>query len=380
MIQVLANSAPLQGLQTGIGRYARNLYTHLAMTDRCRMRYTDGRGVCDTMPQPAAADNWIRATNALLRMPPLLVALWNAWCWTAYERALRRLTVGSRCQVYHETALTPAATGGRLPQVFTLQDLSLLTHADLHPRERVLFARMFLKRRLQQVDRVIVPSAYVRTQACDLLGIAPGRITAIADAPDPFFSPRPAQLVRRTRRRLQLPERYLLFVGTAEPRKNLTTLVAALARMTEPAALVVAGWEGWGQRDWHAGLAAGRVITTGYVDEETLAALYTGARAFVYPSLYEGFGLPVLEAMSCGCPVICSTASCLPETAGDAALLCAPRDVAAWADAMQQVMGDDALCRDLTQRGFAHAARFSWHETARQTLTVFEQAAAGRAI
>lgn len=142
----------------------------------------------------------------------------------------------------------------------------------------------------------------------------------------------------------------------------------------------MAGWNGWGEKAWvkeidRFGLKE-KVIFAGYVDDDTLAALYSGARGFIYPSLYEGFGLPVLEAMASGCPVICSNAASLPEVAGDAALLVDPHAPADLAAAMERVAQDDAVRRQLIAEGLSRAKEFSWARTAKKTLTVFEKAIA----
>jgi len=139
--------------------------------------------------------------------------------------------------------------------------------------------------------------------------------------------------------------------------------------------LVIAGWEGWGDKSWRdtiqgAGLEK-RIVFTGYVDDETLACLYSGATAFVYPSLYEGFGLPILEAMSCGCPVICSNVSSMPEVAGKAAILISPFDAEDLAFAIDIVSGDQDMRCQLIQKGLERAAEFSWRRTAELTRDVF---------
>jgi alpha-1,3-rhamnosyl/mannosyltransferase len=148
--------------------------------------------------------------------------------------------------------------------------------------------------------------------------------------------------------------------------------------------LILAGWQGWGGPDWESDLERlklrERVVCTGYVDEEALACLYSGAAAFVYPSWYEGFGLPVLEAMACGCPVICSNTSSLPEVAGDAAILIDPRDVEGLANALDTVLDDSALQQSLAQLGLKKAAEFSWENTALRTLEVFANVVESRAV
>jgi glycosyltransferase involved in cell wall biosynthesis len=189
----------------------------------------------------------------------------------------------------------------------------------------------------------------------------------------------------RNRYGLQGP--YLLYVGTLHPRKNLVRLVQAFARLpallsaagrpTPGLQLVLAGRKGWLYDDIFAQVRRldleDRVILTGYVPDEDLPALLSAARAFVFPSLYEGFGLPVVEAMACGTPVVCANTSSLPEVAGDAALLVDPLDEGAIAAALARLLSDDDLHRELVDRGFRQAARFSWQRCAREALAVLEE-------
>jgi glycosyltransferase involved in cell wall biosynthesis len=170
-----------------------------------------------------------------------------------------------------------------------------------------------------------------------------------------------------------------LFVGTLEPRKNLSLLIRALTISKTKIPLILAGWQGWGDKKWKQLIADPklhrRIFFAGHVDDETLACLYTGASAFVFPSLYEGFGLPILEAMACGCPVICSNAASLPEVAGDAAFQLDPTDAEGLAHALDSVLTDSTLRRSMIQKGIERAQQFSWKETAAKTLEVFTRVA-----
>jgi glycosyltransferase involved in cell wall biosynthesis len=176
--------------------------------------------------------------------------------------------------------------------------------------------------------------------------------------------------------------RYLLYLGTLQPRKNLTRLVEAFACLQAPTAnlqLVLAGKKGWLYDDLFARVASlglgGRVVFPGYIADGDKAALISGAAALVYPSLYEGFGLPVLEAMACGTPVLTSNGSSLPEVAGDAALLVDPLDVEAIAAGMSRLMEDADLRCSLVARGYVQASKFSWARAAQQVLEVLESVA-----
>jgi glycosyltransferase involved in cell wall biosynthesis len=202
---------------------------------------------------------------------------------------------------------------------------------------------------------------------------------------DPRFHPLPAEALSAFRRRKGLPARFILFLGTIEPRKNVALLIDAFAQLiaTDPAVgsdlhLVVAGAKGWYADDVFARAEASgiadRVHFPGYVPEEEKALWYGAASCFCYPSLYEGFGLPPLEAMACGVPVVTSNVSSLPEVVGDGGLTVPPDDSAALSAALRRVMADAALREELCQRGQARAAQFTWTQAARQTVDVYRRA------
>ncbi len=204
-------------------------------------------------------------------------------------------------------------------------------------------------------------------------------VSAVPLAPDPLFAPCAQALVAKTKKQYKLPGDFLLFVGSLEPRKNIDVLVEALLQLPADIPLVLTGWNGWGEKQWHDKIATtrlkNRVYVLGHVPDHDLSALYSGAAALVYPSLYEGFGLPIVEAMACGCPVICSNAASMPEVAGDAAMLIDPARADDLAGAITTVLEDDQIRQTLIRKGLARAASFSWAETARQTMTVFERVA-----
>jgi alpha-1,3-rhamnosyl/mannosyltransferase len=202
-------------------------------------------------------------------------------------------------------------------------------------------------------------------------------VSSVPLAPDPVFAPCSMESVTDVRRRFHLPEQYLLFVSSLEPRKNIDLLIDALAGARTDIPLVLAGWHGWGDKAWlqkidAAGLK-GRIRLIGHVPDPDLAAVYTGATALVYPSFYEGFGLPILEAMACGCPVICSRAASMPEAGGDAALYIDPLNVDSLVHAIEVLTPDTGLQQRLKRAGFARAEQFSWENTARKTVDIFRR-------
>ncbi|MFH0731119.1 MAG: glycosyltransferase family 1 protein [Pseudomonadota bacterium] len=379
-MKILVNAIPLSGLLTGISRCLRCLYLEMGRLPGVSVSYFTGTRVVSEMPPLAKSDRWIRTTASIWKLPDPIVFFLRCAHWLRYEYFLEREIRKGKFDLYHETAFVPAKTK-RIPVVYTIYDLSLISFRDKHPRERVWFHDFFFHRRIEYASRILTISEFIKTEIVRMLGISSNRISAVPLAPDQIFYPRESSVVKRVLKRLNLPDRYFLFVGSLEPRKNLNAIIQAMALQKDPLPLVMTGWVGWGDKFWmreidRLGLEK-KVFMTGYVDDETLAALYSGARGFVYPSFYEGFGLPVLEAMACGCPVVCANAASLPEVVGDAAIRIDPHDAAALARAMEDIAVNDQLHRSLTLKGLCRAKEFSWRKTAGQTLNVFEKAVAG---
>ncbi|GIV76001.1 MAG: glycosyl transferase family 1 [Litorilinea sp.] len=266
--------------------------------------------------------------------------------------------------------------------VVTVHDLGYHYFPQAHPLFQRLYLQVSTRWNVRVASRVIAVSQATAQDLVRLYGVEPGRIRVIHEAPMPLPPASPAQQ-EAVRRRYGLVRPYALYVGTLQPRKNLARLVEAYARLWQqqpvPWDLVLAGGEGWLHRELQrlverAGLA-GHIHLTGYVPQAELPALLQGAYFFCFPSLFEGFGLPVLEAQSCGVPVMSANRSALPEIAGDAALYVDPMDVDAMAEAMLQLSQDEALRQRLIQAGYANVRRFSWEKAARETLAVLEEAA-----
>jgi glycosyltransferase involved in cell wall biosynthesis len=271
---------------------------------------------------------------------------------------------------------------GRLPLILTMHDLAVLRSPEQFTPWFRNYARVLLPVLARRVARIITVSHASRLDILERLDVAEERVVAIHNGVGPEFYPRPTddEHARRVRLRYGLPDAFVLTVGSIEPRKNLVRLLEAIHSLRETDArlhLVHAGAPGWLATDVPAALDAlglrDRVSFVGYVASEDLPVVYSLARLFVYPSLFEGFGLPVLEAMACGVPVITSSVASLPEVAGDAARLVDPTSVGEIAHAITKVWSDESMRVDLSRRGIERAKLFSWERTARETLSVYEQ-------
>jgi glycosyltransferase involved in cell wall biosynthesis len=265
------------------------------------------------------------------------------------------------------------------PTVVTIHDVGYRVFPDAHTARRRLELELTTRWSVRAARHVLTVSQATKRDLVSWYGVDPERITVTHLGLSEIFKPPTDQrLIKDVQARYGLQERsYLIYVGTVQPRKNLTRVIEALA-MTLAAGyevdLVIAGKRGWlstpiEQRAQELGITH-RIHFTGYVTEQELPALLAGALCFVFPSLYEGFGMPVIEAMACGTPVITSTSSALPEVAGDAALLVDPLDTNAIAAAIMQLIDNAALRETLRRRGLDRARLFTWEACARKTLEV----------
>jgi glycosyltransferase involved in cell wall biosynthesis len=274
-----------------------------------------------------------------------------------------------------------APAWGPWRSVVTLHDLAFLLYPATHTADsRGYYAAT--GESVRRAQRVIAVSQRTASDAVRLLGVDPARIRVVHEAAGPAFTPRPYEALAPLAARLGLPldKPYLVFVGTLEPRKNVPLLFDAFARVRAnvDAHLVLVGMRGWLDEpiaEAHARSGVGDAAHfVGWIEGSDLAVLYSHAGVLVLPSLYEGFGLPVLEAMACGAPVVCSNAGPLPEVAGDAAVLLPPTDPQAWADAISRLLTQPRDADVLRARGFARAASFSWDRTALATREVYREA------
>lgn len=289
--------------------------------------------------------------------------------------------------LYHSTAWhVPAGlkanAGPRCPLLFTCYDLTFFSHPDCHTwGNKVHCAAGLLTADLHEAHFLAI-SQDAKQQLQQALGVAAHRIDVIYPAAASHFVPLDKATVRqRLADRLQLHGGFLLAVGTVEPRKNLLRLLEAYGRLDaslrQPYPLLLAGGAGWQDASELDRVLArpelSNVRRLGRVDDEMLLDLYNGATAFAYPSLAEGFGLPVVEAMACGTAVLTSSVSATAEVAGDAALLVDPDDVGAMADGLNRLLQDDALRRRLVEAGLRRAAEFSWQTAAKETQTLYHR-------
>lgn len=304
--------------------------------------------------------------------------LYPAWDWLGWPKLPTTLAGHDIIHATNHAAVPPVGRGQRL--VVTVHDLAFERYPDLFPKRWLALYRRGLRAAIERADAIIVPSSSVRDDLIRRHEVTMERIHVTPLGPSPKSdSPGKIENNREELADYGITPPYILAVGTIEPRKNLVRLLRAYRRLASggaPQSLVLIGDDGWGSEELRATLAEdgpGRVVRAGGLSGNTLTTAYADADAVAYVSLYEGFGLPVLEAMAAGAPVVASNTSSLPELAADAALLVDPEDEDAIADALARILSDPTLADDLRARGRARAATFSWAATARATLDVYRQ-------
>jgi glycosyltransferase involved in cell wall biosynthesis len=373
MMRIAIDATSIPRLMAGAGVYTYNLIRALAEVDH------ENEYVVFTRSD--AFDDLRRGT------PPFEVVRVKApsrparllWEQTVLSRELLR----RRIDVLHSPHHTAPVLARGVRRVITFHDLTFFVLPGRYPPTRRLYFQTVSRLTARLADALICPSNAVRDDILRLLKVDPSRVRAIAEAAAPAFRPLDdAAAVERLRLKHLLPERFVLSVGSLEPGKNRTTLLRAYAKLREQGIeqkLVVVGQRAWRyEGDFRLAEELGLkrdVVFAGYVSPEDMPALYNAADLFVFPSLYEGFGLPVLEAMACGVPVVASNVSAVPEVAGEAALLVDPSDVRQICDAVERLLRDDTLRSALRERGLQRAAEFRWEKAARETVEVYGQAA-----
>lgn len=354
----------------GIGRYVFNLASSLPrVAPDERFRLVLGPGRLTTRFN----------LSALESLPNVEVVRMDAPVRSVGEQLLsinRRLKNGAT--LWHSAYYVfPYALS--MPVVVTLEDVMPLVLPEALPSapSRFLY-RALTSFAARRASHLITLSNSAQADIRRALGVPPAKLTVVALATDEGFHPRGSQEIASAREKLNLPDRYALYLGSNKPHKNLERLVHAWARLVDEAVLVIAGH--WDTRYPEAKrlveqLGLGKLVLFRQgISSDDVPCLLSGAQTFAFPSLYEGFGLPPLEAMASGTPVACSNASSLPEVVGEAAVLFDPYDVDAMAESLSLVLGDSALRDSLRERGLAQARRFSWERTALQTLEVYKKA------
>jgi alpha-1,3-rhamnosyl/mannosyltransferase len=380
-LKVILSTDPVKFPLTGIGRYTYELAKGLQSADLDRLAFLRGYRIEKDLPIIAQTDPMARQATWKTRAQKnqLAVALYrrlNPWL---KARALQ----GLEDHLFHGPNYYLPPFSGR--SIVTIHDLSAYLWTDSHPPERVRYMQAEIELSLKRASALITDTEYTRHEVAKFFGWPLEKIHAVPLACSQDFRPRTSNDLMPVLARYNLaPNAYALAISTIEPRKNIETLIDAYGRLSTDLKtrfpLVLAGYTGWESEALHRKITnaerEGWLRYLGYVQATDLPFVLSGARLFSFPSLYEGFGLPVLEAMASGVPVIASNASTLPEVTNGAALLHDPRDTITLTNLLAQGLDDEAWLTSARDKGLVRAAQFSWEKCTQQTLTAYRAALA----
>ncbi|SDK91993.1 glycosyltransferase family 4 protein [Pseudomonas indica] len=378
-MRIALNARILQAPRTGIGQYVVELVQALRGQDDIELRLFDGWRWGECLPE-ACLPGYGRWSGLIKRCVPGAYALRR---WVEQGRFERGVTKRS-VDLYHEPSLWPLAFEG--PMVMTLHDLTHVRYPETQPRDRLAEIERHVPRAVERARRILVDSQFVADELVDHYGLARKHLVVAPLGYSARFHPRETEDLREALRPFGvLPGRYLLCVGTLEPRKNLSLVLRAHRRLPVSIRahypLLIAGMAGWKSEGFAEelakGMADGGVRLLGYQSDESLAELVAGARMLLFPSLYEGFGLPVLEAMASGTPVILTDRSALPEVAGSAGTYIDADDENVCAEAIRCLIEDEAVWQGKRAAGLRRAGEFSWRRCAEITVDAYRQALVG---
>ena len=380
-MKVILSIDPVRFPLTGIGRYTFELAQQLkGMSQIEQILFFSGHRFVHDLPEAGHAAKLKQSVSANFRRSILrnhfAIKMYHLTSPPIKRHALR----GHSDYIYHGTSFYLPPFDG--PTVCTFHDLSVFTWAHCSPPERIRFMRKEIAHTLKRADILITDSEYTRQEVASYFNWPLEKIRAVSLACSNDFHPRaPEDLEPILRKHGLKPGGYSLYVGTIEPRKNLDALLDAYSLLPQSVRqqwpLVLIGFKGWQSDKLHAriktAVTEGWVHYLGFVDRDELPLFYAGARLFVFPSLYEGFGLPVLEAMASGVPVVCSNASSLPEVVGDAAAMCEPQDVDTLSQLIKAGLEDDNWREEARLKGLLRSANFSWQRCAEETVAVYRE-------
>jgi alpha-1,3-rhamnosyl/mannosyltransferase len=395
-MRILLNGAPMLGRVTGIGQYGLSLLKGLVSlcgesspssgTGIEAIGVFDGREVLtpdefvSRLSRQAAAGRNQRLKSIIRRIWPSC----RDWADRVRRFHLARQTRGARWDVFHEPNFVSPQYA--LPLVTTVHDMSYLRYPQFLPKDRLTWLRRKMGQTLARSRVILTDSHFTRRELLDLCpAVEPQRVvvTQLGVDFDYYSDPEHDGRVDEVRQRLRLLERFALFLGTLEPRKNLQGLIAAYGLLPrglqKSHPLVLAGMPGWNQAYFRREMGElrrrGVLHEVGYVAQDDVPALMRAASVFCFPSFYEGFGLPPLEAAACGTPVVSSNVASLPEVLGEAAVYVNPHSPEAIASGLEQALGDDSLRRQLQVAGKVRAALFRWDDCATRTVQAYRIAA-----
>ena len=374
-MKIAFNATPLISPLTGIGQYTYHLAKGLQATQGLDLDYFYASGWSKEI-RNKPLDHIVKFKSLFKKIVPKSYFVSRYLQQSNFTRGIK----SKPFTLYHEPNFLTFKFKG--PTILTAHDLSWIRYPETHPAERVAIMNRYFEPCLRRADLIITVSEFVKHELINVLGVAPERIKAIPLGVEALFHPRAIEDTRAVLSKHNLTHgQYLLSVGTLEPRKNLATTLRAFMKLSpmirKRFPLILVGMKGWQTSALEEQIAplvrAGEIRQMGYLPREELAIIVAGALTMIFPSIYEGFGLPSLEAMACGVPVITSNVSSLPEVVGDTGLLIEPHDVDALAGAIEQLVTAPDIRHELSQNAYARSLSFTWDNCVALTVEAYRQ-------
>ena len=372
-MHIAVESQSLLQLRTGVEHYLYHLlegFSKLDLDDSICSFYFSARGPKQLLPFAGE-----KVKEQRLVFPPgrVLSMLWKLFAFPHLDSFL------PNADLFHFPNYVIKPVGKKVKTVLTIHDLAFERMPETLEQKNLEFIRKFVPPSVERADKIIAVSEFTRSELVHYYPAAKGKTEVVYHGVDEEFArPISAEKMEAARKKYSLPETYILAVGTIEPRKNIQGLLQACKILFEKQSgidLVLCGAKGWKCDELVNEIMGGdlsrRIRWTGYVDQIELPALYHGARLFVYPSLYEGFGLPCLEAMAAGVPVVCSGTTSVPEVVGETALKIEPENPESIAAGIDRIISDKTFAAEMVRKAKTRAAQFTWQNTARQTLQLY---------
>lgn len=383
-MHIVINTIPLLSRQTGIGNCIYNISKYLLKVDKVN-KYTFYYGYFSDRLQKIPQETEKRPNemkfNILQKAKPYVkkVPFLGDVSKKVIENWNKMNSYKKKFDICFEPNYIPAGIQAN-KTVTTVHDFSFHLYPEWHPRDRISYFKKYFFKRIYKSDLITTDSLFIKEEAGQFLKIDENRIKVVPMGYDNtvFRSYQPAEVLA-FRNEKKLPEKFILFVGSIEPRKNIERLLSAYLRMPEYVKkefkLVLAGFSGWRNKKIMSLIDKMKkhVMFLGFLSVRELAMAYNAAKVFAYPSLYEGFGLPPLEAMACGTPVLVSKAASLPEVCGKAALYCDPHDIDDIAEKMERLIVNEDMQERLTMKGRERIKSFTWEATAGKFIKIFEE-------
>lgn len=372
MKKVIVNAIPLRGPMNGIGRYIRSIFTELSEKKDIDLEFFYGTYFSKKLEGDAAINP---ALLSVAKKFPFYYALRELYV----SRAIKYKIKKNKC-IYHNPNFISYKLN--VPIVTNIHDISFIKYPEYHPKKRVDFLTAHIKNSISISDIILTDSNFIRDEIIDYFKISQDRVVSIPLAADETFTKLKFNDIDQVLSSVNLTyKKYFLSVSTIEPRKNIISAIKAFislpTKIQNEYPFVIVGGGGWLNSDFYSLIspliATKKIILLGYLAEEKLPSLYAGAKLFIYPSIYEGFGLPILEASACATPVITSNTSSIPEIASSFAVMVNPINIDDICSGIMSIISNDSFEKKLITNGLYSTKKYTWANTANQTLKIYDQ-------